>query len=400
AALVLAVWIVAAVAVFGLSRLLRLTTMDRRGQRSKGLGFVSERLQAFYTIKSFNRERPETERYAQESRRLFRFGIRFYRFSALIQALFPVFFYGTLGWVMWLAMVAPDDGHGHGDFFAFVLLLLHLHTVLQRMLEVNLVWQSGSVSLTKLAILLDKPVEEGNSESMPQKTAGRIEFDRVTFGYSPGKKVFSELDFTIHPRSITLLQGRHGTGKSTVLKLLQKMYAPESGSIRLDGQDLDAVSPFDLRKKVTIVSPAAPLLGANVFQAISYNENPDKRERALELLDKLQFSLGSSGEETLDYPLEEQARNLSSGQIALLQIVRALLTEKPILLLDEPFVQLDSGQAGRVARLLNKLKTKHTILLISKRPPSRLEVDHFLSLDTHYEKEASATDSDDRLLGD
>ena len=69
------------------------------------------------------------------------------------------------------------------------------------------------------------------------------------------------------------------------------------------------------------------------------------------------------------------------------------------MLLDEPFVHLDSRQASRVARVLNKLKTKHTILVIAKRPPSRLEVDHFISLDTQHESEEPAADLDDSNTG-
>ncbi len=397
---VLGAWVLAAGLVFALSRRLRLTTFDRRSQRSKSLGFVSERLQAFYTVKSFNRERQETERYARESGRLFRYGLRFFRFSALIQALFPLFFYGTLGFVLWLALSSATQGNtSHGDFFAFVLLLLHMHTVLQRVLEVNLVWQSGTASLTKLTNLLDKTVENRETGVLPEKMEGLIEFDHVSFSFSKDKSLLNNLCFRIEPHSITVLQGQHATGKSTVLKLIQKIYEPAQGAVRFDGIDLAEVSPFEVRKKVTIVSPETPLLGNTVFQAISYNENPEKREKALELLHKLGFSLAESDELTLDYPLEEQARNLSAGQIALLQVIRELLTEKRIILLDEPFAHLDSRQAGRVARLLNRLKTRHTILVISKRPPSRLEIDQTISLDTQHESEELAADLDDSTIG-
>lgn len=397
-AVVLGVWILAVMLVFTLSRRLRLTTFGRRSQRSKGLGFVSDRLQSFYTIKSFNRERQETERYVRESRRLFRFGLRYFRFSALIQALFPLFFYGTLGLVLWLVLSSESKGN-HGDFFAFVLLLLHMHTVLQRVLEVNLVWQSGTASLSKLTNLLDKIVENRETGDLPEKFEGRIHFEHLSFSYPSGKKVLNDLHFQIEPRAITVLQGHHGTGKSSVLKLIQKIYEPESGAVRFDGTNLAVVAPFEVRKKVTIVSPETPLLGNTVFQAISYSESAEQREKAIELLHRLGFSLGDSADDTLDYRLEEQARNLSSGQIALLQMVRALLTEKRIVLLDEPFAHLDSRQAGRVARLLNKLKTRHTILIISKRLPSRLEVDHTISLDTQYESEDPAADQDDSTIG-
>jgi len=395
---VLGVWLLAAGLVYILSRQLRLTTFDRRSQRSKGLGFVSERLQAFYTVKSFNRERQETARYEKESGRLFRFGLQYFRYSALIQALFPFFFYGTLGLVLWLALSSEHNGN-HSDFFAFVLLLLHMHTVLQRVLEVNLVWQSGTASLIKLTNLLDKAIEDRETGSMPEKMAGQIEFDRVCFSFDQGKNILPELQFKVEPRAITILRGHYGTGKSTILKLIQKIYEPDSGVVLLDGVDIAGVSPFEVRKKVTIVSSEAPLLGKTVFQAISYSESPEQREKAIELLHKLDFLLGNSIEETLGYQLEEQARNLSSGQIALLQIIRALLTEKRIILLDEPFVYLDSRQAGRVARLLNKLKTRHTILIICKRPPSRLEIDHIISLDIQHESEEPAADQEDSTIG-
>lgn len=399
AGIVLGIWVLAALLIYTLSRQLRVATFDRRGQRSKGLAFVSERLHAFYTVKSFNRERPETERYARESGRLMRFGLLFFRRSAAIQALFPVFFFGTLGLILWLAGNEPADPNNKGDFFAFILLLLHIHTVLQRVLEVNLIWQSGSVSLHKFAALLNKPIETRDSEALPKDLKGNVVFEDVSFGFSKGKPVLENLNFNIPAGSITLLQGKHGAGKSTVLKLLQKMYEPQSGKITLDNIDLALVSAFELRKNVSVVSPEAQLLGRTVFQAISYSESPEKREKAKVLLEKLRFSLDEDPDKTLDWRLEENARNLSSGQTAMLQILRALLTDKPIILLDEPFVQLDSRQASRAARLLNRLKTKHTIVLIAKRPPTRLEIDHTISLDNLHDTE-DATDLDDRSAND
>lgn len=394
-ALVLGVWVGAAILVFGLSRRLRYTTLDRRGQRSKGLGFVSDRLQAFYTVKSFNREKTETARYDRENKRLFRVGLRFYRFSAFIQALFPLAFYATLGLVLWMALAESGaDVRHNGQLFAFVLLLLHMHTVLQRVLEVNLVWQSGTASLSKLSKLLNQPIEERVTHDLTDKIQGRISFHQLSFSYPNGKSVFQSFEGMVESNAITVLQGKHGTGKSTLLKLIQKIYEPQGGRILLDDIDLALLSPFEVRKKISIVSPEAPLLGNTVFEAITYNENPDKREKALELFKKLNFRLAESEEETLDFKLEEQARNLSSGEIALLQLVRALLTDKKILLLDEPFASLDSRQTSRVSRLLNRLKARHTILIIAKRPPSRLEADYFISLDPQHESEESTVDLD------
>ena len=152
------------------------------------------------------------------------------------------------------------------------------------------------------------------------------------------------------------------------------------GTLRIDGLDYGTLTPFEVRKRIAIVSDEAPLLGSTVFKAITFRPDPGKREKAIRILNRIQLRFGETDDETLDFPLEENGRNLSAGETMLLQVARALQTGKPLLLLDDPFRQLDGLRRRRLARLLNRLKAKHTIILAAESAPKQLETDQIIDL--------------------
>ncbi|HXH17797.1 MAG TPA: ABC transporter ATP-binding protein, partial [Chitinophagales bacterium] len=255
----------AGVIVFFLTKKMRLASVARRNQRSKTLDFVTSRLSAFYTIKSFNRESVEEELYARRSRKLYKAGVAYYRISSFIQSLIPGFFFGALALMLAMIVRMNDSGAqaSYGDVLVFVLLFLYMQGVTRRLLRVNLVWQEGKISLEKLAQIFNQPQEKRvDSESLAEIKGG-ISFHNVTFGYNE-RAVLKNVSFTIQPGSLVLVKGRQGSGKSTLLKLLQKMYEPQQGEIFIDGWKYSALSPFEIRKEVTIVSAETPLIGNTV----------------------------------------------------------------------------------------------------------------------------------------
>jgi ABC-type multidrug transport system fused ATPase/permease subunit len=369
--------------IFLLSKVVRTAAWNRRRQRSQNLGFVSSRLQAFFTIKSFNRETPEEHSFVRRSRKLYRLGVKFITASAFLQSLLPLFFFSTLLLVFYevgeLRSVKPV-GIATGDVLVFVLLLLYMQGVMKRLLKVNLVWQVGLISFDKLLALIQLPSEVRRDEKIEGEVNGGLSFEDVSFAYHDQKPVLHHFSCYVFPHSITLIKGKQGSGKSTILKLSQKIYEPQSGRIVLDELDYASLSAFQIRKHVTLVSPEAPLLGNTAFEAVSYNTADEKREKVATMFRRLKIHFADSDKDNLDFKLEDGGQNISAGQRMMLQFARAFLTRKQIILLDEPFAYLDDDSRNTVIEQLNKLKKKRTVLVVAETVPEDLLTDQIINM--------------------
>ncbi|MEP7127243.1 MAG: ATP-binding cassette domain-containing protein, partial [Chitinophagales bacterium] len=189
----------------------------------------------------------------------------------------------------------------------------------------------------------------------------------------------------IQPGTITWVCGKQGSGKSSLLKLIQGIYVPGNGNIFLDEWNYAALAPNAIRKNVTIVSNAAPLIGSTVFKAISYSQTAEKREKAEQLLERLGFHTGGSTE-AVDYHLHDLAKNLSNGQRRLLMFARAFLTRKKVILIDDGFDDLDKYAREKVILELQKLKSKRTVIIASSQLPGEILVDQILNLSELHPK--------------
>lgn len=369
--------------MFLLSKIVRTAAWNRRSQRSKNLGFVSSRMHAFYTIKSFNRESPEINSFVKRSAKLYELGVNFMNISALVQSLLPLFFFGTLLVVFYevsLLRSAKPYGITKSDVFIFILLLLYMQSVMKRLLKVNLVWQVGVISFNKLLSLMQAPSESRDKQDLPKEGNSNLVLKNVTFGYTQEKKVLNEFSCVITANSITLINGLQGVGKSTFFKLIQKMYEPQSGEIFLNNTEYSHLSAFEIRKHITIVSAEAQLLGGTVFKAISYTTADEKREKAIDMLRRLNIRFADNDDDNLEFTLEDGGRNISAGQRIMLQFARAFLSRKKIILLDEPFTNLDETSRNLIILQLNKLKSKRTILIVTKDVPFNLLTDQIIEL--------------------
>lgn len=372
---------VIAILQFIVSRFLRNAAWNRRSQRSLNLGWLSSRLHAFYTIKSFNRETPELNSYLNRSKKLYKLGVAFARFSSLVQALPQVYFVLTLGLVLYISSVIQKGSGGisNGQIFSFILLLLYIQTVLKRLLKVTTVWQVGIVSFDKLLSIFNLPAEKRDKEKSIEEIKGKIQFNNVGFSYA-GNTIIKDLSFQVLPNSINVISGLRGSGKTTVLKLIQKIYTPDSGTILLDDHSYSDLSAFSIRKDVTIVSPEAPLLGGTVFKAISYNTADEKKDKVIAMLNKLKLSFGDSDDANLYYKLDDGGKNLSVNQRLMLQFARAFLTRKKIILIEDVLFNLDEENREIIVNQLNNLSAKRTIILILNNPIQSLKINQIIKL--------------------
>ena len=350
-----------------LNNRMRSVTQKRRNLRSRNLAFVTARLKAITTVKLFNRETVETEKYNNRSENLFQIGKNYYLLSALMQALYPLLLYGTLLFMLWFAYFQLGKTNGSLDgpsLLTFIMLVLSIIPVYKRILRVNIIWISGNVSFSKLLDILNAEEENNSSIDSNQISSGNIQFSHVNFGFNR-TPIFKDLSFEIKNNAITCITGPQGSGKSTIFKLITGLYAVEDGAVFLDETNINSISRQSLRKNIAVVSDSVPLLGSTIFEVISYSRKEKKRKAAFDILSDLGF-ISDSSTEILDQAVKEGGRNLSAGQRKLLMLARAFLTNKKIMLLDEPFNDLDTEVKERVISIINKMRNEHTFVIIEQ----------------------------------
>mgnify|MGYP003328825622 FL=1 len=357
----------------------------RRNSKSALLGFVAQRFQAFSSIKAFNREKPEEEQFNKRSKKVFDFGLKYFRNRSMIEALLPFIFYSAIGFVLYdVAIMREQKPYGikKADVFAYILILLYMQKSFRRVLKVNVLWRAGSVSYMKLLRVINRPFEMEKGAIGELNATGKISFQNVTFNYEDGTKVIENFSENISENSIVHITGNAGSGKSTLLKLVLNLFPPTSGEIFFnDFSGSKKISPKEIRRNVTIVSNDFPLIGNTIFKAISYSRAEEKRERALASLQRLKFASVDEDENILDFKLTDYAGNLSAGERKMLMFSRAFLTQKRILLLDEPFDELDDNNREVIAERLNNLRNRRTIIIASSKPlPAELIPDKIISL--------------------
>ena len=371
-----------------LNRQLKKHIRARRNRRSNNLSFVASRLGLLQTLKVFNRQPIEEEKFRKGSQKLYDNSIKYYRLYALINALLPFLTYGMLGlvlvYVYYLKSATQVSLSGH-ELLTFIMTMINIIPVFKRILNVNYIWQSGAVSIQKIIQLLNveketTTIKKGNREVQQDETSPLLAFQDISFRYPEGATVFKSLSFEIPPNSIVLLEGEHQSGKSTVFKLLLGLFDVHSGAIKYKNININQWSTYDWRKNITVASEDFPLMGRTIFEAISYSRKSEKKPAALQILKELGYCEPSASLDILNTPLQEHAKNISFSQRKLLGIARALLTKKKIILLDEPFEGLSEEIIANIIVILHEMRLNHTIVIIAQNKQVNLKFDKRIQL--------------------
>lgn len=240
----------------------------------------------------------------------------------------------------------------------------------------------GMATLSKPHTILDKP------QALPLKvTRGEIKFDHVDFSYEAGKPLLNGFNLNIKPGEKVGLIGRSGAGKSTIVNLLLRFYEPQSGTISIDGQNVDSVTQESLRAQIGLVTQDTSLLHRSVHDNIIYGR-PDateaemisaaERAEAAGFIPNLSDAKGRRG---YDAHVGERGVKLSGGQRQRIAIARVMLKDAPILLLDEATSALDSEVEAAIQESLDKMMDGKTVIAIAHRLSTIAAMDRLIVLD-------------------
>ncbi|MDM1529880.1 ABC transporter ATP-binding protein [Myroides odoratimimus] len=197
---------------------------------------------------------------------------------------------------------------------------------------------------------------------VPTEIQGKIEIKDVSFDYPNGTSALKEVSMTIEPNQTTALVGLSGAGKSTVINLLDKFYAPTSGQILLDGVDLREYDTKELRKHIGLVLQKNHIFQGSIAENIRYG-NPNATIEEVELAAQKAYI----HEQIIDLPqgYESDARLLSGGQQQRIAIARLFLKDPAIIFLDEPTASLDAIATEQIKKSLDAIKENRTVIIVS-----------------------------------
>ncbi len=291
--------------------------------------------------------------------------------------------------VLWLGGVfIIRENITFGVLSTFILYAQRLFNPLRQFADKFTMFQSGFTAIERIAELMNQPIEIKDPESSQltrkkikeQGSRGEIIFDHVWFGYKEDEYVLKDLNFTIKPGEKVALVGPTGAGKSSIIRLLCRLYEPNRGRILVDGIDIRDISQAELRRYIGVILQESFLFAGDVKRNITlgddYSLEQVKEAARLTNIDKFIEQL-PQGYNTI---LRERGTNLSGGQKQLLAFARVAIRNPSVLVLDEATASLDVRTEALIQSALEQLLTERTAIIIAHRLSTISNVDKILVL--------------------
>ena len=282
-----------------------------------------------------------------------------------------------------------------GELTAFVLYLNAFFQPVQQLVQLYTQYQQGRAAVGKINSLLGaRPsvVQQPGATELPP-VRGEIVFAGVSFGYRPDRPVLSHVDLHLRPGETVACVGPTGAGKSTLAKLVTRLYDPTGGSIRIDGHDLREVTLASLRRQIGVV-PQEPFLFAGTLRDnIAFARPAATDAQVWAAVDAVGLrDLVERSPEGLLTPLHERGQSVSSGERQLLALARAFLAEPRVVVLDEATSSLDLRSELRVEAALDRLLDGRTAILVAHRLSTAMRADRIIVVDDHRIVESGSHD--------
>ena len=270
-----------------------------------------------------------------------------------------------------------------GELSAFVLFSQRLFDPIRQLAEKFTTIQAGFTAVERINTILQEPIEIRDPEypkSLPLDGTGEVCFDHVWFGYKPDEYVLKDVTFTLSAGEKVALVGPTGAGKSSIIRLLSRLYEPTKGRILIDGIDIRDITQSELRRYVGVILQDAFLFSGDIKDNITLGEDYaiEQVVEAAELMNVDRFI--KELPEAYATQVRERGTNLSGGQKQLLAFARAAIRDPRILILDEATASLDVSTEFLIQQALDRLLIDRTTIIIAHRLSTIRNVDRILVL--------------------
>lgn len=333
-------------------------------------GIIEESFAGQTLIQAYNRAERALGEFDEVNEKLYESGWRAQFLSGVMQPIMGLV--GNLGYVAVVMMSAFLMISGRitvGNAQAFFQYIRNFTQPITQLSQVSNMLQMLAAAAERIFEFLDEDEEDDPaplSESL--RATGSVEFDHVRFGYIPEKTVIHDFNCSVEPGQTVAIVGPTGAGKTTLMKLLMRFYDVNAGSIRVNGADVRSLPREDLRSNFAMVLQDTWLFKGSIRENIRYG-NIEADNAMVEAAART--ALADHFIRTLpggyDFELNEDASNVSQGQRQLITIARALLADRPVLILDEATSNVDTRTEERIQRAMDILMAGRTSFVIAHR---------------------------------
>jgi ATP-binding cassette, subfamily B, multidrug efflux pump len=364
----------------------RVANYKAREELSSLNASLQENISGIGIVQLFRRETTNSQMFrANNQKYINEVDATIYYDSAVSASLEWVAFAAAAGILLVSVWLVQSNRVDAGTVATFIFASPKLFDPLRQFAEKFTAIQAGFTAIERVTELMEEPIEIQDRAGMGaidygQPIAGEIRFEHVWFGYKPDEFVLHDLDFTIRPGEKVALVGPTGAGKSSIIRLLSRLYDPTRGRILIDGTDIRDLPQAELRRRLAIILQDGFIFAGDVKSNITLGEQYSLEEikaaAAKTNVDRLIEQLPQG----YDTPLRERGTNLSGGQKQLLAFARAAIRDPKILVLDEATSSLDVGTEALIQSALERMLVNRTAIIIAHRLSTIRDVDRILVL--------------------
>ncbi|MGW7550275.1 ABC transporter ATP-binding protein [Streptomyces rimosus] len=364
----------------------RVTVQSEHAQNYLGAmtGVLQRVLLAFRTVKASRTEKAEAAAFGKEAEGSYRAGVKAARTEAVAETAALGSVEVTFLLVLGIGAIRVSSGAlSMGDLVAILLYVVYIQEPIGSLVASAGRLSEGLAAARRVDELLQLPPEATAPHAATPadgRPAPGLRLDGVTFGY-PNREVLRGVTIDA-PVGITVLVGPSGTGKTTVLSLIERFVEPSGGRVLLNGTDIRELDLAELRGRVSYVQQEAPLLGATVRDAASYgvdDVDPVRLEKILDSVGLMEWV--RSLPDGLDTEVGERGVHISGGQRQRLAVVRALLRDSEVLLLDEATSQLDPHNERTLLDSLAVHAKDKIVIAVTHRMPIALQATQVIMME-------------------
>ncbi|MCD8549196.1 MAG: ABC transporter ATP-binding protein/permease [Shewanella xiamenensis] len=367
----------------------KVRTLARESQdRVADLGaYVDETLHEIHTVQAYGHEDKDRSLFNGRVEDVMTAASGRIRYRALLISSVMFLSIAAIALVTWVG--AHDVMSGKmtgGELSAFMFYAVMVAGAVATISEVVGEIQRASGAAERLIELAETEVDIPAPlvpKTLPDKVRGELQLQQLNFHYPEQTQlVLSDLDLVINAGERVALVGPSGAGKSTLFQLLQRFYVPSSGSILLDGIDIAALSPQDLRAQFALVPQDSVIFATSVLENVRYGRVDGNEQEVIDAcIAARAHEFISEFNEGYQTYLGERGVRLSGGQKQRIAIARAILADRPILLLDEATSALDALSEQKVKQALDELMAGKTTLIIAHRLATVINADRIIVFD-------------------